>query len=200
MPVGDRQAAFAAHAAVDGVHLQAARVPWLNWRGHFGLPSAAEAMTGPLAKIFDHLGGDPAVLADRNPRSLPGDFFHADSGTFVEFDEFQHFTSHRLSTFAYYPSDVPLGFDRQEYQDSCREFGICADRYRATKPATAFGAGGRQRQRAYNDALRDLATSAMGPPIIRVIAADSSVSSSALYAANRGNLLARLGVRPASAI
>lgn len=157
-------------------------------------------MTGPLARIFEHLGGDPAVLADRSARSLPGDYFHADSGTFVEFDEYQHFTSHRLATFAYYPRDVPLGFDRQEYQDNCQDFGIRADRYRANKPAIAFGAGGRQRQRAYNDALRDLATAAMGPPIVRIIAADSDVPSSALYAANQNQLLEKLGIRRESAI
>jgi hypothetical protein len=195
MPVGDRQAAFAAHAALDGVHLQTARVPWLNWRGHFGLPEAAESMTGPLERIFEHLGGDPTVLAGRRATSLPGDFFHADSGTLIEFDEFQHFTSHRLATFAFYPESSQLGFDRYEYEDNCREFATRADRYRANKAAIAFGPGGRQRQRAYNDALRDLAAAAMGLPIIRIIAADPAISSADLYAGNRTQLLAKLGVR-----
>ena len=40
-------------------------------------------------------------------------------------------------------------------------------------PAKAFGFGGVQRERAYHDALFDLATPAMGhPPLLRVAAVD----------------------------
>lgn len=141
MPVGDRQAAFAAHAVSDGVHLQTARVPWLNWRGHFGLPHAAESMTSPLQRIFEPLGGDPIVLSGRRPTSLPGDFIHADSGTLIEFDEFQHFASHRLATFAFYPDSAPLGFDRQEYENECRKFASRADRYRCRQGSHRFRSG-----------------------------------------------------------
>lgn len=50
-----------------------------------------------------------------------------------------------------------------------------ADRFRASKTAVAFGVGGRQRQRAYYDALRDLATPAMGySALIRVPAPDGN--------------------------
>ena len=40
-------------------------------------------------------------------------------------------------------------------------------------PAKGFGFGGVQRERAYHDALRDLATPAMGhPPLMRIAAPD----------------------------
>ncbi|MDD9204925.1 hypothetical protein PU560_00430, partial [Georgenia sp. 10Sc9-8] len=64
---------------------------------------------------------------------------------------------------------TPLGFDVGEYRALCRQWGLRADRYRATKAAVGFGDGGRQRQRAYHDALRDLVAPAMGTPaVIRV--------------------------------
>jgi len=51
--------------------------------------------------------------------------------------------------------------------------GPRSDRYRASKAAVGFGPGGRQRQRAYHDALRDLTAPACGrPPVIRVAVLD----------------------------
>jgi xanthine dehydrogenase molybdopterin-binding subunit B len=48
-----------------------------------------------------------------------------------------------------------------------------SDGYYRTKAARGFGIGGRQKQRAYYDALRDLAAPAMGrPPLIRIDAAE----------------------------
>jgi hypothetical protein len=100
---------------------------------------------------------------------LPGDFFHEPSGTFIEVDECQHFTSWRLRTLDLYTPGVSLGFGLDEYRDLCRAWSARSDRYRAAKAAVGFGEGGRQRQRAYHDALRDLAAPAMGhPPVIRV--------------------------------
>ena len=61
MPVGDRERAFANAAAADGVVLVRARVPWLNQRGHYGLPAQAESAVETLGRIFDALGG----LADQ---------------------------------------------------------------------------------------------------------------------------------------
>ena len=54
-------------------------------------------------------------------------------------------------------------------------------------PAKAFGFGGVQRERAYNDALRDLATPAMGhPPLIRIAATDGD--GAAAYRRHRESL------------
>jgi hypothetical protein len=49
-----------------------------------------------------------------------------------------------------------------------------------------------QRERAYHDALRDLATPAMGhPPLIRIAAVDGD--GTAAYQAHRASLLTLLG-------
>ena len=58
--------------------------------------------------------------------------------------------------------------------------------------AKGFGFGGVQRERAYHDALRDLATPAMGhPPLVRIAAVDGD--GAAAYRAHRPSLLALLG-------
>jgi hypothetical protein len=119
-------------------------------------------------------GGDVAAQLGKRATALRGDFFHAATGTFIETDETQHFTSYRLQTLELYPQSVALGFDADYYSSLCRRWARTADKYRASKDATGFGVGGRQRQRAYNDALRDLAIPAMGyPPLIRVPILDS---------------------------
>lgn len=169
MPVGDRERAFAAAAAADDVVLTRARVPWLTQRGHLALPPSADAARLVLADIFTDLGGDPDVQATKRLTPLPGDFVHQPTRTFIEVDEFQHFTSYRLLTLEHYPTGVPMGFELEEYRTLCRQESARSDRYRATKAAVGFGAGGRQRQRAYHDALRDLTAPVMGhPPVIRV--------------------------------
>lgn len=120
--------------------------------------------------------------------ALPGDFIHPETGTMIEIDELQHFTSFRLKSFEYYPAGYPLDFEAKEYQELCRKFAPKADKYRQAKTAAAFGPGGRQRQRAYYDALRDLATPAMGhPPIIRVPAPDGNGASA--FERNRERIL-----------
>ncbi|WP_278235535.1 hypothetical protein [Isoptericola sp. AK164] len=126
-----------------------------------------------MTEIFEALSGDPTAQAEKRLTALPGDFVHAPTGTFVEIDESQHFTSHRLTTLDLYPAGAPLAFDLEQYRDLCVRWAPRSDRYFASKAAVAFGPGGRQRQRAYHDALRDLATPPMGhPPVVRVPAPD----------------------------
>jgi len=121
------------------------------------------------SSIFNALGGIEAEQTGKRLTPLPGDFLHEASGTFIEIDEHQHFTSHRPAALALYPADAPLGFDLDDYRDLCRAWVAKADGYLANKRAVGFAPGGRQRQRAYNDSLRDLMTPAMGhPPVIRV--------------------------------
>lgn len=169
MPVGDCERAFARAAASDGVVLARARVPWLNQRGHYGLPSEASSVVDVLDNIFNALDGLAGEQKGKRLTSLPGDFLHEPSGTFIEIDESQHFTSWRLRALNLYPPESPLGFDLQEYRSLCAEWAPRSDRYRASKAAKGFGRRGRQRQRAYNDALRDLVVPAMGhPPLVRV--------------------------------
>jgi hypothetical protein len=189
MPVGAAQAAFRAAAATDGIQLAAAKVPWINQQGHFAVPTTAAEIVGPaLEAIFLALGGQPAAQKGKRPIALPGDFYHAPTGTFIETDETQHFTSFRLRSLELYPSGTPLGFSRVLYTNLCHQWASTADKYRAAKDATGFGPGGRQRQRAYNDALRDLVIPSMGhPPVIRIPILDDN--GAAAYVRHREMLL-----------
>lgn len=171
MPVGDCERAFETAAAADGIVLERARVPWLNQRGHLGLPEELVEARETLAQIFHALDGDLAAQSAKRLMSLPGDFVHRDTNTFIEIDESQHFTTHRARTLDLYPADLPLGYDLDEYRRLCRDLAPRSDKYRQSKSAVGFGESGRQRQRAYQDALRDVATPAMGfPPVVRVAA------------------------------
>ncbi|MQW77090.1 hypothetical protein GHK92_14510 [Nocardioides sp. dk4132] len=135
------------------------------------MPAEAHAAAPALHRIFTALGGVEADQAAKRLTALPGDFLHPESMTFIEVDEHQHFTSRRVATLDLYPEAAALGFDRGEYRALCRDWASRADRYRASKSAVAFGPRGRQAQRAYHDALRDLAVPAMGhPPVVRVAA------------------------------
>lgn len=173
MPVGDCERAFASAAAADGIALARAKVPWLNQRGHLGIPDAAAEVREVLGSIFESLGGLHDQQSAKRLTSLPGDFIHLESGTFIEVDESQHFTSYRLLSLERYPADARLGFDIDDYRLLCRQWAECSDKYRRSKDAVGFGVSGRQRQRAYHDTLRDLVTPAMGlPPVIRIAAPD----------------------------
>lgn len=120
MPVGDCQRAFAAAAAEDGIHLELAKVPWLNQRGHLGLPEEAQGARSVLEAIFDALGGDHEAQATKRTTPLPGDFVMPGTGTFLEIDEIQQFTSFRETSLRLYPPDTPLGFDHENYLISAR--------------------------------------------------------------------------------
>lgn len=194
MARGDCESAFCSAAGEDGIKLVRAKVPWLNQRGHLGLPEEALSATTAMHAIFEALGGIEADVAAKRKTALPGDFLHVESGVFVEVDESQHFTSFRLATLDLYPTATPLGFDLDAYRRLCHEWAPRSDRYRRDKAAIGFGPGGRQRQRAYNDSLRDLVTPALGhPPVIRVAAPDRD--GLAAYVSARARLREATGVR-----
>ncbi|AQY00240.1 DUF7255 family protein [Microbacterium foliorum] len=168
MPVGEVEAAVAATARADGIALvRMPRVEWLNTHGHFALPPHAVDTQPLLQRVFEELGGDEREQRSKQLRTLPSDLFHVASGTMVEVDEVQHFTSFRALTIRKglgAASDIGA-----EYLDLCREWSSAADKYRASKTAKGFpGPFGRARQRAYNDLLRDLVAPAMGYALIRV--------------------------------
>lgn len=199
MPVGECQTAFYTAAAADGVVLDVRRHSWLTQRGHLALPEAASDTIEALRRIFLALGGEEHLMAKARTTPLPNDFFHEPTDTLVEVDEFQHFTSHRLLALSLYPPDVVLGFDRDHYMALCQQTATRADRYRAAKDARCFGAGGRQRQRAYNDALRDLAAPALGHAgVLRAPALDQD--GAAAWRMVRERLLTRRTVRVVEAL
>ena len=192
MPVGDCQAAFAEAAAQDGIALDDCSLSWINQRGHFGLPPEASSAVDALDRIFVALGGDAGDQRGKRLTALRGDYIHTATRTIIEVDELQHFTSARLTTLRLYPADAPLGFGLDQYISLCELHRARADKYRFKKEARGFpGQGGRQRQRAYNDALRDLGAPAMGyAPVIRIPVFDDN--GSAAFRANRDRLRAAL--------
>jgi hypothetical protein len=200
VPVDDASPAFAEAAAEDGIVLGHQSFDWLSEQGHLGLVQVAMDRQDPalrvpvteavevLEKIYAALKGDKAVLANaRSNLFLPVDLVHAPTGTLIELDEPLHFTSHRLATLDLYPRDVAVGFDLDEYRELCREWAPKTDNMSRALAAKGFGFGGVQRERAYQDALRDLATPAMGhPPLVRIVALDDD--GAAAYARQREGL------------
>lgn len=136
MAADDLHAAFAAAAAEDGVPLGPQTFDWLCEQGHVGLERVAKARRDPalvapvtaalepLAAILARLKGDVAVLhASRENLLLPVDLVHAPTGTLIEVDGPEHFTSPRLTALGMYPAGAALGFDRDAHADLCREVG-----------------------------------------------------------------------------
>lgn len=205
MPVADCQRAFAKAAADDGIVLEGRSFDWLCEQGHVGLERAAQARRDPalrvpvtaavqvLGAIYARLKGDVSVLhASRANLHLPVDLMHEPSGTLIEVDESQHFTSFRLTALELYPAGTALGFDLAEHRELCRACRAKSDGFGRAIAAKGFGMGGIQRERAYHDALRDLATPAMGhPALVRIVAIDGD--GAAAYRRHRASLLALLG-------
>jgi hypothetical protein len=204
--VGDVQAAFARAAAADGIVLGSGSFDWYCEQGHVGLERVAKArrdpaLVGPvtaaleqLGAIYGRLGGDLSVLhASRENLLLAVGLVHEPTGTVIEVDESPHFTSFRLLALELYRDDDDVGFDRAEHMELCRVWCSRTDGLARGLPAKGFGFGGVARERAYHDALLDLAAPAMGhPPIVRIAAVDGD--GAAAYERGRASVLA---LRPA---
>jgi hypothetical protein len=204
MTPGDAVSAFAQAGADDGVALGTRSFDWLCEQGHVGLERVAKSRRDPalvepvkaaverLDAIYARLEGDvPVLYASRENLLLSVDLVHEPTGTLIEVDEAPHFTSFRLATLELYPADAALGFDIEEQKELCRAWAGRTDALDRALAAKGFGFGGVQRERAYHDALRDLATPAMGhPPLLRIAAVDGD--GTAAYARNRASLLALL--------
>jgi hypothetical protein len=143
-----------------------------------------------LGVIYARLGGDVSVLhASRENLLLPVDLVHAPTGTVIEVDGPAHFTSFRLAALELYPARVVAGFDVSEHKDLCRAWSAKTDALSRGLAAKGFGFGGVQRERAYHDALKDLAVPAMGhPPLVRIAAVDCDGAGA--YERHRPALLA----------
>ena len=205
MADGDVQVAFARAAAEDGVVLTSQSFDWLSEQGHVGLERVAKARRDPslvqpvtaaverLSTIYARLKGDVSVLsASRENLLLTVDLVHQPTGTVIEVDESYHFTSFRLAALELYGTDVAVAFDVDEHKELCRALCSTTDGLSRGLAAKGFGFGGVQRERAYHDALRDLATPAMGhPPVVRIAAVDGD--GDAAYRDNRALLLTLLG-------
>jgi hypothetical protein len=202
---GDVELAFAEAAAQDGIVLGSRSFDWLCEQGHVGLERVAKARRDPalvapvlaaleqLGAIYARLKGDVSVLyASRENLLLPVDLVHEATGTLIEIDDSSHFTSFRLAALELYSEDAIVGFDLAEHKELCRAWCSRTDDLERGLAAKGFGFGGVQRERAYHDALRDLATPAMGhPPLVRIAAVDGD--GAAAYERNRASLLTLLG-------
>ena len=205
MREGAPSQAFAEAAARDGIALESRAFDWLCEQGHVGLERVAKARRDPaivapviaalevLAAIYARLKGDVSVLhAARENLFLPVDLVHTPTGTVIAVDGSEHFTSFRLSVLELYPADAALGFDREEHQGLCRSLAVETDGLSRGLAAKGFGFGGVARERAYHDALSDLAAPAMGhPPLIRIAATDGD--GAAAYVRHREALLSLAG-------
>jgi hypothetical protein len=201
---GDAHLAFAQAASADGIELSGGSFDWLCEQGHVGLERVAKLRRDPtlvapvtaaveqLAVIYARLGGDLAVLsASRANLLLPVDLVHEPTGTVIEVDEAAHFTSFRLAALELYGPAATVGFDLDEHRELCRAWCVRTDGLARGLAAKGFGFGGVQRERAYQDALRDLATPAMGhPPLVRIAAVDGD--GAAAYTRKREELLTLL--------
>ncbi len=204
MAPGDVRSAFAQAAGEDGIVLAGGSFDWLCEQGHLGLERVAKARRDPaivepviaavaaLAAIYARLKGDSSVLsASRENLLLPVDLLHEPTGTLIQLDEPAHFTSFRLSSLGFYPAGVAVGYDLDAYKELCREWSAASDGVARGLAAKGFGFGGVQRERAYHDALFDLATPAMGhPPLVRIAVLDGD--GAAAYRLQRASLAARL--------
>lgn len=200
--MGDVQAAFARAAAADGIVLGSGSFDWYCEQGHFGLERVAKArrdpaLVGPvtaaleqLGAIYVRLGGDVSVLhASRENLLLPVELVHEPTGTVIAVDESPHFTSFRLLALELYRDDDVVGFDRVEHMELCRAWCSRTDGLARGLPAKGFGFGGVARERAYHDALLDLAAPAMGhPAVVRIAAVDGD--GAAAYERGRASVLA----------
>ena len=201
----DARLAFARAAAGDGIELERQTFDWLCEQGHVGLERVAKARRDPrlvapvtaalhvLGVIFARLQGDVSVLhAARENLLLPVELVHAPTGTVIEVDGAPHFTSFRRAALELYPADAAVGFDVEEHIALCRNWRERTDGLDRGLAAKGFGFGGVQRERAYHDALRDLAVAAMGhPPLVRIAAVD--VDGGGAYERHRERLLALAG-------
>jgi len=202
---GDVPLAFARAAAEDGIVLASQSFDWLCEQGHVGLERVAKArrdpaLVGPVTAVLEPLGaiharlkGDLSVLyASRENLLLPVELVHEPTGTVIEVDDSPHFTSFRLAALELYPADVTVGFDLDEHMALCRAWCSRTDGLERGLAAKGFGFGGMPRERAYHDALLDLAAPAMGhPPVVRIAAVDGD--GDAAYRRHRPSLLTLRG-------
>lgn len=191
---------FHAQVAKLGIELQAdVKLPWLTRHGHLApivqerLP---ESTLAALDRILGGLAGDAAALAAKIRGSMTADFLLLPGGAQVEYDEVQHFTSARALTLELYPSEAELAFDPAEYAATVARWRAKGDKGFAHKEAAEFpGRGGRQRQRAYFDAFRDLTAAHFGNgPVHRIAAPADDYATAAQRLAQSIALAAELKV------
>jgi hypothetical protein len=127
-----------------------ARFPWLT------VPHPQQ-MDDTVRAIYDALRAMRGYSTFATfGKALCCDFFIPSEQLLIEYDERQHFTVQRATALELYPPDIRLGFDRQEWIDTCQNI-------RATDPLPPH----RDEQRAFYDSLRDILAARNGFTLIR---------------------------------
>jgi len=170
---------FQRRSQAAGIDLRAdVALDWLTRNGHLK-PDVHQRLPSTTIRaldwILEALDGDRQALAAKPRGSMRVDFLLEPQGVVVEYDEVQHFTTARLKTLSLYPATAPLGFDLNDYMALVRRWSPRGDKGFAHKTAAEFpGPAGRQRQRAYFDAVRDLVAPHFGNgPLIRIASPDN---------------------------
>lgn len=114
-----------------------------------------------LWRIFVDLGGSEKGMRSKGLRELNISGYLPKYERIIEFDNLRHFTEYRLKTLEHYPSNIRLGFNMNEYQESCKKHGEEAfwdgSHYGNRNETGEFPFfGGRAAQRALFDACQDL--------------------------------------------
>jgi hypothetical protein len=184
--VADLDAVFAEAAAKDGVAFEAQTFDWASEPGHLaveeladetgdpGVMQRAEIGVAALDQMFTRFKGlVPVLQSCRINRPFTPVLVHEPTLTIVEVDDILHFSTPRLQSLELYPQEVRVGFDIEEWKALCREHAPQTDKWRFGLASKTFGFHGLQRERAYHDAVRDIAAWVMGfPPLIRIPAID----------------------------
>jgi hypothetical protein len=200
----DCEAAFAAAAARDGIVFELQTFDWASEPGHLaveqladetgdpGVMQRAEIGVAALEQVFNRFKGlVPVLQSCRVNRPFTPVLVHEPTLTIVEVDEVLHFSTPRLQSLDLYPREVRVGFDVEEYKELCRTHAPQTDRWRYGLASKCFGWHGLQNERAYHDAVRDIASWVMGyPPLVRIPAIDGD--GVAAYKSARDELHRRL--------
>jgi hypothetical protein len=184
--VADLDATFAEAAAKDGFAFEAQTFDWASEPGHLaveeladetgdpGVMQRAELGVAALDQMFTRFKGlVPVLQSCRVNRPYTPVLVHEPTLTIVEVDDVLHFSTPRLQSLDLYPREVQLGFDIEQWKALCREHAPQTDKWRYGLASKCFGWHGLQNERAYQDAVRDIAAWVMGyPPLIRIAAID----------------------------
>lgn len=108
-------------------------------------------------KVYDALKADYTVLCNiRKPYFSCDAYFGGDHRFIFEYDTLIDFNSYRESTLQFYPEDLKLNYDREEWLAYCAQYKQQADCYQYSQKVNGFeGPGGKAAKRALVDFLKD---------------------------------------------
>jgi len=177
---------FAQEAEKDGIALVPETFSWASEPGHLAIGALADSTGIPevmqraevgvpaLEQMFNRMGGlAPVLYSCRVNMPYPAVLLHEATATLITVDDVLHFTTSRLQTLEQYPGEMPVGFDVKAYKELCKEHAPKTDKWRYGLASKMFGWHGLQKERAYQDAVRDIGSWVMGlSPLIHVPAID----------------------------